>query len=158
MEPFCGDECIKVEEIEAFVLPGTPSAPVILLRLENEKEFYLYYVPYEVVEALNMLGGVDISIRRVVGRDRESIFDVLAMHEGLRDALVQNLEYVVIDELDEETGLFTAKAIFSDRRNVYLVRRMIPSHAVFLAVIARKPIYVKDELVEKQSSSLDLRA
>jgi bifunctional DNase/RNase len=143
-------EYLRVIEVEAYVLPGNPSTPVIMLKLEEDKELTLYYVPYEIVEAINLMGGVDLSIKKIIGRDRESIFDLLASHEDIKNLLSQDLEKVVIDELDIETGLFTAKVFFTDGKN-RVVRRMIPSHAVFLAVMSGKPIFVEKKLAETQN-------
>lgn len=149
MDDFPSSSLLKALNVEAFLMPGNPSTPVILLRLEENRELTLYYVPYEVVEAINLVGGADLSISKIVGRDRESIFDLLATHEDIKSLLAHDLEKVVIDELDVETGLFTAKVFFTDGRN-RVIRRMIPSHAVFLAFVTGRPIYVAKRLAETQ--------
>ncbi len=142
---------LRVVDLEAFVAPGNPSVPVIVLHLEDNLDLTLYYVPYEIVEAINSSRGIDISIKNVVGTDRESIFDLIVQHDDLKHVLTEDLSYVTIDELDENTMLFTAKAVFSNGK-MLLERRMIPSHAVFLAYVSDKPIFVKRELAEEQSS------
>uniref|UniRef100_A0A7J3ZKR7 BFN domain-containing protein n=1 Tax=Fervidicoccus fontis TaxID=683846 RepID=A0A7J3ZKR7_9CREN len=152
-EPFELDkkDYLRVIDIEAFVAPGTPGVPVIVLHLEGGLNLTLYHVPYEIVEAINNAKGIDLSISGVIGKDRESIFDILVFHDDLRNTLTSDLSYVVVDELDTETMLFTARAVFSNG-NTRVERRMIPSHAVFLAYISDKPIYVKRDLAEGQSA------
>lgn len=144
-----GREYARVTSVDAFVAPGNPNVPVMILHLEDGLDLTLYYVPFEIVEAINSYNGVDISIENVIGSDRESIFDLLVTHDDLRNVLTDDLAYVVIDELDSNTMLFTAKVVFSNGK-MKVERRMIPSHAVFLAYISGKPIYVKRELAQHQ--------
>ncbi len=144
-----GSDYARVLSIDAFVAPGNPNVPVIVLHLEDGLDLTLYYVPFEIVEAINSYQGVDISIENVIGSDRESIFDLLVSHDDLRNVLTDDLAYVVIDELDDNTMLFTARVIFSNGK-MRVERRMIPSHAVFLAYISGRPIYVKRELARQQ--------
>ena len=139
----------RVVSVDAFVAPGNPNVPVLVLHLEDGLDLTLYYVPFEIVEAINSYQGVDISIENVIGSDRESIFDLLVSHDDLRNVLTDDLAYVVIDELDNNTMLFTARVVFSNGK-MKVERRMIPSHAVFLAYISGKPIYVKRELAQQQ--------
>ncbi len=144
-----GSDYARVLSIDAFVAPGNPNVPVIVLHLEDGLDLTLYYVPFEIVEAINSYQGVDISIENVIGSDRESIFDLLVSHDDLKNVLTDDLAYVVIDELDDNTMLFTARVIFSNGK-MRVERRMIPSHAVFLAYISGRPIYVKRELARQQ--------
>jgi len=144
-----GKQLLRVVGVEAYVLPSNPATPVILLRLEEGRELTLYYVPFEVVDAINSLERGGLSETGSLGLARESVFHFLATHEDIRNLVSQDLEKVVIDELDVNTGLFTAKVFFTDGKN-RLVRRMVPSHAVFLAYMTGKPIYVERRLVEYQ--------
>ncbi|MEM1620099.1 MAG: hypothetical protein QXU97_02440 [Fervidicoccaceae archaeon] len=142
---------LRVFDLEALIFPGLPATPAIVLHLEEGLTLTLYHVPLEIVEAINTFRGVEHVFGRLTGPNRESVFDLLAAHEELRRVLTSELSHVVIDELDRETMLFTAKAVFSDGTTT-IERRMIPSHAVFLAFIADKPVYVLKRLAEEQAA------
>ncbi len=151
--PYETGEYLKVVDIEALIAPGDPGVPIILLHLEEGLSLTLYYVPFEIVEAINRVKGIDSSLEGVVGEDRESIYDILAQHEDFARILTDDLAYVVIDELNPDTMLFTARAVFSNGFTK-IERRMIPSHAVFLAFISNKPIYVLRRLALEQSEEI----
>lgn len=125
-----------------IVLGGKTRYPIGLrLYLENGEIFEMYYVPPEVIEALEMLRRGDPPPRR------QSLFSLLAFHDDFRDMIERSLDRIVIDEYDEVTGVYTATAHFeSDGLHVSI--KMIPSHAVFLALVADKPIYVSQELID----------
>ena len=144
---------IRVERIDAFLTPSAPHVPVILCHLEGDKQFALYYVPYEIVLALNRYLN---SFEEPSTAQRESIFDLLTSFTSFIDEIKRTLIRVVIDELNKETMLYTATAEFSVGRTV-VRRKMIPSHAIFLAVITDKPIYVSEALVEHQEYMSQLK-
>lgn len=133
-----------------IVIGGGVRYPVGLrLYLENEEIFEMYYVPPEVIEALQMIRRGDPPPRR------QSLFSLLAFHDEFKDIVDRSLERIVIDEYDEATGVYTATAHFeSDGLHVSI--KMIPSHAVFLALVADKPIYVSQELVDLSSEIEDV--
>ncbi len=136
---------IKVNEVEAFVLPTHPHIPVLECHLEDGRNFYLYYVPLEIVVAINNLrhGGKFIS-------ERESVYDILSfLKNDLRGALGKHLEKVIIDELNPQTMLYTA-TLEIKTNGALIKRKMVPSHAIFLALIAEKEIYVESRLVDQQ--------
>jgi len=139
---------LEVRDVNAMIVPspvlGAPM-PVLVLELEDGREFTLYHVPYEIVRALNNLRSGSDSLG-----GRESIFDVFASMKDLVEELGKSLESVVVDELDYNTGLYTAKAYFR-LGGLQMMRRMIPSHAIFLAVLFGRPIYVSRRLVDAQA-------
>jgi Uncharacterized conserved protein len=59
------------------------------------------------------------------------------------------LERVVIDELSQETGLFSA-SVELKFDGVLIQKKMIPSHAIYLALVSERPVFVKRELVDEQ--------
>ncbi|MET1128162.1 MAG: bifunctional nuclease family protein [Thermoproteota archaeon] len=136
---------LEARSIIAMITPQPPHIPVIVLELEDGREFALYNVPYEVVRALNMLE----SGEELPDLARGSIFDILAVLRDLVRDLGNKLEQVVIDEIDYNTYLYTAKASFN-LGGIYMVKRMIPSHAIFLAKLFGKPVYVSQKLVDEQ--------
>ncbi len=139
-------EYLRVVSLDAMLIPGNPYTPVIILHLEGGYDLTLSNVPFEIVEAINRIKGIDSSIEGVVGDDRESIYDLMAQHEDLINIISSDLSYVVVDELNPHTQLYNAKAVFSNGAT-RIERKMIPSHAIFLAFLTNKPIYVKKELV-----------
>ncbi len=139
------DELLKVEKVDAFISPSTPHVPVIALQLENGEQFILYYVPYEIVLSINRLE------ENHSDSSRESLFDILPHFTSFIDELDKSLVRVIINELNPETMLYTAIAEFNIN-NLIIHRRMIPSHAIYLAMLANKPIYVDRDLVRHQAT------
>jgi len=111
------------------------------LELEDGRVFTMYAVPPEVIEAIIMMERNDPPPRR------QSLFSFLAYNESFKDLLDIILEKVVIDEFDPNTGLYTA-TVHLESDGLSLAVKMIPSHAVYLALVSGKPIYVTEELVE----------
>ncbi len=111
------------------------------LYLENGEMFEMYYVPPEVIEALEMIRNGNPPPRR------QSLFSLLAFHDEFKDLMDKSLDKVVIDEFDENTGVYTATVHF-ESDGLHLTVKMIPSHALFLAMITDKPVYVSEELLE----------
>ena len=144
--PSDADLLLKAEQVEALIAPNPPHTAVIVLTLEDGRSFTLYGVPYEIVIAINKLQNPE---EYASYNTRESVFEVL-LH--FRDDLKQvgaRLVRVVVDELDYNTGLYSAKAEF-DLGGLVMRKRMIPSHAIYLALLFNKPIYVLKRLVDEQ--------
>ena len=118
------------------------------LILENDKSFILVNVPYEVASAIKMINEGEVPPRR------QSLFDLLANNEEFRKIFSDTLKRVIIDELDQDTGLYTATVEF-EQDNVKFSLKMIPSHAIYLALVTGKPIYVAESLVD-EDEELDL--
>ena len=60
------------------------------------------------------------------------------------------LEKVIIDELDTNTGLYTAKLFINIEGKMKMTIPMVPSHAIYLALLTDKPIYVDEDLVNDE--------
>ena len=135
---------IKVIDVTAFmVVANNMYSTVIHCQLEDGRSLSLYHVPYEIVIALNNLEQIEETA--VV---RASIFDILPQLAFFKEGISKILHRVIIDKLDLNTGLYTATAEF--RFGELIVKRnMIPSHAIYLATVAGKPIYVTEELVSR---------
>ena len=144
--PRYSDVLLEARSVTAMIIPSPPHIPVIVLELEDGREFTLYNVPFEIVQALNRL---EESEEVPVFGQRETVFDVLADLRSFIEELGKHLEHVVIDEIDYTTFLYTAKASFN-LGGLYMIRRMVPSHAIFLARLFKKPIYVSKRLVDEQ--------
>ena len=145
---------IKVVRVEAFLMPTPPYVPVITCHLEDGRQFTLYYVPYEIVIAINRIQGEKYDV------ERESVFDVLPMVTGdLKDKLKNRIKAVYIDYLNKETMLYTATMEIKIDGAI-VRRRTIPSHAIYLALLSNSDIYILDDLVKQQeemSSSSERR-
>ncbi len=115
------------------------------LILEDGRTLTLVNIPMDVANAIRALKG-DVEFPR-----RKSVFDLLANYEAFREELSRTLKRVIIDELDMTTGLYTATVEFEDEGMVSRVK-MIPSHAIFLALLTGAPIYVSEELVDLEDS------
>lgn len=142
------DVLLEAHNVSAMLLPtspGMPSIPVIVLELEDGREFTLYNVPYEIVIAVNKLK----SSENFQMSDRESLFEILIDFRDSMKTVRNSIEYIIIDEIDYRTSLYTAKVYFN-LGGISMVRKMIPSHAVFLALLYNKPIYVSKSLVDQQ--------
>jgi bifunctional DNase/RNase len=119
------------------------------LGLENGRSFILVNVPADVAEAIRMIN------EGMAPPRRQSLFDLLANHEGFRGLFEEILEKVVIDELDQSTGLYTATVYF-ESNGISLKLKMIPSHAIYLALVAGRPIFVDENLLDEEDEELDL--
>jgi len=140
-----GRRLVRVEHVEAFVTPAPPHVPVISCHLENGKMFTLYYVPPDIVLAINKLQDSGYA----EPGDRESIFELLLSFNKILEELGSFVDRVIINELDRETYLYTA-TLELRLDSIRIRRRMIPSHAIYLALVSGKPIYVDERLVEEQ--------
>lgn len=146
------DEKLLVKNIYGEVLPhrikyrntsiSVMSAKITCI-LENDLTFELYNVHPDVVFALRKYEAGEIY------DDRETIIDVLIEIPNVRRALNRYLKRIVIDEYDESKGAYSASVEFGNDSFV-IKKKMVPSHAILLARILDKPIYVKKDLVEHQ--------
>jgi bifunctional DNase/RNase len=141
------DKIIKVEKVEAFVTPTPPHTTVIVCYLENGKQFVLYYVPIEIVMAINKLFESEYNVENY----RENVYEILPKLPLVVDNLSKYIDKIVIDEYFKESNVYSA-TIDLKFDGVIIQRRMIPSHAIYLALIARRPVYVSEELVEAQEN------
>jgi len=137
-------ELLKVIDIEAYVNYSDQFNPYTVLQcsLEDGRLFNLYLIPLEVVLAVNKIKGYGFE------NDRETLFEVLTVFDEI-EVLRNKIEKVVVDEVDENTHLYTAK-IYIKGDGFTVAKRMIPSHAIFLAYLVGSPIYISKELVDKQ--------
>lgn len=138
------EELLRVIDIEAYVNYTDRFNPYTVLQcsLEDGRFFNLYLIPLEIVLAVNKIKGYGFE------NNRETLFEVLTMFDEV-EALRKKVEKVVVDEIDESTHLYTAK-IYIRGDGFTVAKRMIPSHAIFLAYLIGAPIYVSKELVDRQ--------
>ncbi len=144
--PRNADVLLKVEQVDAMITPNPPHIPIMLLEIEDGRTFKLYGIPYEIVIAIN-------KIRYPSEADsldyRESFYEIVLDFKEYLEDFGKLLNRVIIDSLDYTTGLYSATAEFI-LEGILIKRRMIPSHAVFLALLFNKPVYVKKSLIDEQ--------
>jgi len=143
---------IRITDIEGYVLPSQPPIPVIVCNLENGKTFILYSVPYEIVIALSTITHEGEKIKNPTGRS--SIFDLLSLLSSeLENTIGRRIRKIVIDYLDPDLMVYGA-SVYIDVEGAVIVKKMIPSHALFLAQLFNVPMYVSEDLVFIQESML----
>lgn len=133
-----GSRYVSSEYMDALVLE-------LKLELEDGRMFTMVSIPADVAEAIKMMTSYGPAPRR------QSLFAFLNSNERFKEVLGQSLKHVVVDELDRETGLYSASVTFEED-GVRISIKMIPSHAIYLALLTGKSIYVKRELVDQQES------
>lgn len=143
------DEYIKVEDVIPELQFGRLFSTRIICRLEDGRYFFLDRVPFDIVISLKKLKGEEIE------DDRERLVDILASMPEVLDLLGRHLRRVIINELDPETEVYSAIVEFTDGK-MTLRRKMVPSHAIFLAVLTNKPIYIRKTLVDQQEELMKL--
>ncbi len=141
------DGRVRVSDVKVFQVTaevGGHRVPIVglSLLLEDGRVFDMYNIPPEVAIAIVAMQGEGQHPRRM------SIFDLLANYSEFKDLLADHLKEVVIDEVNEATGLYTATVVFREDDFETKVK-MIPSHAVFLALLVGAPIYVSEELIRR---------
>lgn len=146
------DELILVKEVRGEIIPREivykrASLSIVDTRitciLEDSRIFRLERVPPDIVISLKRLNGEDL------GDNRERLVDILLSMPEVLNNISKHLKRVVIDSIDMRSGIYIAIVEFSDG-DIVIKRRMVPSHAIFLAKLVNKPIYVRKDLVDQQ--------
>ncbi len=143
-----------VEAIIDGVAYPMPERTLIICRLEDGREFKLYSVPIEIVEMIRKIKGYETYSETELKDDRETLYDILISTPGALEELGKHLRRVVIDSINPETYTYSASAEFGDG-NTVIRRKMIPSHAILMAMITHKPIFVRKILVDQQENMED---
>jgi len=143
------DEYIRVEDVIPELQLGRLFTTRIICRLEDGRYFFLERVPFDIVISLKKLRGEEVE------DDRERLVDILVSMPEVLDLLGRHLRRVIINELDPETEVYSAVVEFTDGE-MTLRRKMVPSHAIFLAILTNKPIYVRKTLVDQQEELMKL--
>ncbi|AFZ71207.1 hypothetical protein Calag_1506 [Caldisphaera lagunensis DSM 15908] len=116
------------------------------LSLEDGRMFSLVNIPADVAEAIRIYNDGEVPPRR------QSLFSFLMNHEEFKDIIGKTLKRIIIDELDQTNGLYTASVEFeSEGLNISI--KMIPSHAIYLGIISGKPIYVSKKLADMEEQN-----
>jgi len=159
LSEYSDEELIKVYDIEASItfieaiIDGipypVPQRTLITCRLEDGREFRLYSVPIDIVEMIRKIKGYNTYMEEEFNDDRETLYDIILTTPNAIDALGRHLRRVVIDSINPETYTYSATAEFGEDKMI-IRRKMIPSHAILLALITHRPIYIRKVLVDQQ--------
>ena len=152
MQSNTDENLIRVKKVEAFFYP-VHGIPTMVLYLEDDREFKMFQIPPEIVILVNKIQGKN-DYEQFIGSDRrESIYDVLydiiTFSSDIKENLKNMVNRVIIDDIIKEYGVYVATVEFKFD-GIIIEKKLIPSHAVLLALLCDKPIYVKKELVEEQ--------
>ncbi|MGC9181541.1 bifunctional nuclease family protein [Thermogladius sp.] len=131
---------VKVEGLDLYM-----PVPRLVCELEDGRSFYLERVPYDVIIFVKKING------GVIDDDRERLGDLLISMPEVLEALGKHVKRVLIEEFDETRGVYSAYVEFNDGE-LTIKRKMVPSHAILLALLVSKPVYVKKELVDAQEA------
>ncbi|EHP69543.1 MAG: DUF151 domain-containing protein [Metallosphaera yellowstonensis] len=140
-------EYIKVSKVDAFISPMN-GVPVIVCYLEDGREFNLFYVPADIVQAINKLlrpDQVETTYTSELAK-RETVYDIISFIPEITEQLSKRVTYIAIDGILDDIYLATLELNFG---GLVIQKRMIPSHAIYLALLTGKPILVKKELVDR---------
>ncbi len=137
---------IRVINVDAMVKSTPPVTPIMVCHLEDGRELVLYNVPFEIVKSINKLRGFE----QTREKPRETIFTLLQYFSSVTKELGKLIEKVVIDEYNEITGLYTAKLYVDLEGRLKMEIPMVPSHAIYLALLTGKPVYVDEDLLEEE--------
>ncbi|MFP3345959.1 MAG: DUF151 domain-containing protein [Sulfolobaceae archaeon] len=154
MQADTDENLIRVKRVDAFFYP-LHAIPTMVLYLEDSREFKMFYIPPEIVILVNKLQGKN-EYEGITGNDnRESLYDILydiiSFSTDIKENLKKIVNRVIIDDIIKESGVYVATVEFK-LDGVIIEKKLIPSHAVLLAMLCDKPIFVKKQLVEEQEA------
>ncbi|MEZ0289742.1 MAG: hypothetical protein ABWJ42_01465 [Sulfolobales archaeon] len=138
------NELLRIVNIETYITPPPYQIPILQCELEDGRTFTLYQIPIEV-----MLGIMRLKGEEEVYNERETLFEIISLFKDELRVLRDRIDKVIIDHLDKDTNLYTARIII--RGDGYrIVKKMVPSHALYIAYLLGVPAYVKKDLVVQQ--------
>lgn len=125
----------------------------MVLYLEDDREFKMFHIPQEIVLIVNKLQGKE-EYEQVLGFDRrESIYDVLydvmSFSTNIKDSIKNVINRIIIDDVIREYGVYVATVEFKFD-GIIIEKKLIPSHAVALALLFDRPIFIRRKLVDEQ--------
>ncbi len=138
---------IRITDVEPFITETDDlMAGALTCYLERGGSFVLYYVPIEVARAIARLKSMD-EVVEAADDFRDSIYELLIMMAPKLSDLGRSIEMVVIDGYNEGNAAYSA-SLYLNADGIKVRYTLIPSHAIFLAMLFNKPIYVTEEVVK----------
>lgn len=128
---------------------------ILELILENRKVFRMsgisYDVAMEIKKYLALESEFDIP---TINDPRFTLYDMFLEIPDLEKILHGTIKEVIIDYYDPEFSIYGATVILDDSYTVMKKKLlMIPSHAILLAILANRNVYVDRKLVEGQEDN-----
>ncbi len=114
--------------------------------LEDGDVVTLYNIPLEITRAIAKLVRYD-DLEPHEPDMRDTIYELLIMIQPKLTEFKESIEGVVIDGFNRTYGTYSA-SMYMNVDGISLKRTMIPSHAIFLALLFNKPVYVTAEVVK----------
>ncbi len=139
----------KVIELEPYLITdneGYSLGGSITCYLDNGEEFHLYNVPTEIVIAMAKMKD-SMSELYEPENFRDTVFGVLIMFIEKLRPLKDSITRVVIDGFNPEDLVYKA-SLYINVDGMSIRKSMIPSHAIFLALLFNKPIYVSEDILK----------
>ncbi|RLG82460.1 MAG: hypothetical protein DRO09_00230 [Thermoprotei archaeon] len=118
---------------------------ILTCYLENGDSLVLYNIPPEIARAIGKLRSDDLILD--VSNDRDTIYDLLIMLAPRLGEIRNSLNSVVIDYFNFKTMTYRA-SVYLEIDDIKVKKGMIPSHAIFLALLFNKPVYITDEVLK----------
>ncbi len=113
--------------------------------LENGDVLTLYNVPLDITKAIAKLSRYEDA--EIGGEDpRDTVYEILIMVQPKLSEFKDFIDVVVIDSFNQALGTYSA-SIYMSVEGISIRRTMIPSHAIFLALLFGKPVFVTEEVV-----------
>jgi len=142
-------ELYRVVDVEPYIVADDNDniMGALTCYLEDGSEFILYNVPYDIVSAIARLKEVNEGIIYELDDFRDTIYGILVMFLPRLKALGESIEKVVIDGFDYEDMVFKA-SLYITTDGISIRKTMVPSHAIFLALLFNKPVFVTKEIAE----------
>ncbi len=130
----------RVESIDAFLNELTLSG--VLICKTKRGKLTLGNVPFETLKAI-------ISIKNKKDqRERGTILDFLAYFPSELKQLSKNVKSIMINEYQSDERVYNA-TIEIKKGNKTMQMKMIPSQAIYLALLLKKPVYIDRALLNE---------
>ena len=137
----------KVVDVEPMIAKeGEFEIGLLTCYLENGESFVLYNIPPEIARAISKLRSDDAYFE-IREDNRETIYELLIMLSPKLSEIGNSIGMVVIDHFDMSTMTYRA-SLYIEVDGIRIRKVMIPSHAIFLALLFNRPIYVTDEVLK----------
>ncbi len=141
---------VDVEPITTYDPSIDIEMPALNCYLENGDSFTLYNVPFDIAKAIAVLKNsfTEIEVEEKDLLDsRGTIYDVMIMFSPKLTELHNSIKRVVIDSYDINKGVYSA-SLYLEVDNLTVKKALIPSHALFLAMLFKKPVFVTEEVLK----------
>ena len=136
---------------------------VLELYLEDGRIFRMGGISLDIAAEIRKYlaksgGGRKRFVGDLINRNdpRFTIIDMLIDFPDIEKVLHESIREVVIDYFDPNYNIYGASIVLDDAYTIAKKRvMMIPSHAILLALIANRKVFVSRELVDDQMLSED---